>query len=221
GRSKVRRFLREITRTGDRPAVAASPASVRALIARIAGFQPDNRPAPRGFSEWRTHVAASPEGAHTPGELAREALSDVSADLVPRVVELIREREIGPWPPEDERLQAAGEKIAALGKSELVVPVAARREQADDVIAESLTALYGGPYAARCAERFDETAYVYWKWGRVDDARAFLAAADGLRGDVPEEQPTARAMLEVLMTPVLDKLDETVGGEESSPIVQP
>jgi hypothetical protein len=164
-------------------------------------------------------VAVARKGVRTPGELARAALTGISEDLVPRAVEMIRQREIGPWPPNDEGLQAAGEKIAALGNSELVVSAAARREQADGVISESLAALYGGLFAERCAERFDEMAYVYWKWGRDEDARAVLAAADGFRGGAPEEQPTARAMLEVLMAPVLNELGETAGEDDSSPNV--
>jgi hypothetical protein len=57
--------------------------------------------------------------------------------------------------------------------------------------------------------------YVYWKWGREEDAGACLAAANAFRSEAAVKRPIARAMLEVLLTPVLDKLDEEgVVGEE-------
>jgi hypothetical protein len=221
GRSKVRRFLRELVQRESRPAVEASPDAVRALIARVAGYQRSNRPAPRGFSEWRSRVTAAPEGTPTPGEAVRETLGEVDPGCLERAAELLRQREIGPWPPENPALQTAAEKIVEIEKSELVVSASARREQADRIIGEALVEIFVEPFAPRCAERFEETGYVYWKWGRDDDARACLAAADAFRGPAPADQPLARIMLEVLLGPVLDRLEEGTGGEEDSLIVKP
>jgi hypothetical protein len=221
GRSKVRQFLRELTQRAPRPAVEAPPDAVRALIARIAGYQRSNRPVPRGFSEWRSRVTAMPEGTPTPGETVREILGAVDSGHLPRAAEMIRQREIGPWPPENPALQTAAEKIVEVGKSQLVLSASTRREQADRIIGEALAEIFVDSFAGRCAERFEEMGYVYWKWGRDDDARACLAAADAFRSPAPAEESLARVMLEVLLAPVLDRLEEETSGEQDSLIVKP
>jgi len=221
GRSKVRRFLRELTHRDPRPAVEAPPDAVRALIARIAGFQRPNRPFPRGFSEWRSRVATAPEGTPTPGEAVRKTLGAVDPAHRERAAELVRQREIGPWPPENPALQTAAEKIVEIEKSELVLSASTRRDQVDRIVEEALAEIFVDPFATRCAERFEETGYVYWKWEREDDARACLAAADAFRSPAPANEPLARVMLEVLLGPVLDRVEEMTSREEDSLIVKP
>jgi hypothetical protein len=213
-RGKARRFLRQLTSKGRLPAVEAPPEAVRALIARVSRYQPANRPPPRAFIEWRARVAVAPEGAATPGELARQALGAAEPGLVGRVVAMIRERELGPWPPENPALQAAAEKIVDLGKSELVVPAATRSEQVDEIIRETVAGTFGGGFASRCAERFEETAFVFWRQDRGEDARACLAAADAFRGELSAYQEPARAMLDVLLGPALSALE---AGNDASP----
>ena len=219
GRGKARKFLREITHRNHIPAVEVAPDAVRALIARVASRQPQSHPVPRAFSEWRSRVTSAPEGTPTPGESARAALDPVDPGLVDRAVELVREREVGPWPPEGPALQAAAEKIVEIEKSELIVAASARREQADQVVEETLAELFAECFAARCAERFDEMGYVLWKWEREDDARACLAAADSLRTAAPAEQPVARALVEAMLAPVLSHFDERTDGDADSPLV--
>jgi hypothetical protein len=216
-RGKVRRFLRGLTQRSSHPAVDAPPEAVRALIARVSGYQRPNRPAPRGFSEWRTRLTTAPEGAVTPGRLARAALGPGEPSRLARAAELVRERELGPWPPEDPALQAAAEKIVEIEKSELVLSASARRAQVDQVLGEALGEIFVEPFASHCAERFEEMAYVYWKSGREDDARACIAAADAFGAGAPAEQPLARTLIEVLLAPVLDRLFE---GNADSPNVE-
>ena len=74
GRSKARQFLRDLRARERFPAVESPADAVRALVKRIAEGQPASRPLPRGFIEFRAHVAEPAPGAQTPGELAREAL---------------------------------------------------------------------------------------------------------------------------------------------------
>jgi hypothetical protein len=216
-RGKVRRFLRELTQRSNHPAVDAPPEAVRALIARVSGYQRPNRPAPRGFAEWRTRLTATREGTATPGRLARAALGPGEPDRLARVAELVRERELGPWPPDAPALQAAAEKIVEIEKSELVVSESARREQVDQVLGEALGEVFVEPFTSHCAERFEEMAYVYWKTDREDDARACIAAADAFGTGTPAEQPLARTLIEVLLAPVLSRLEE---GNADSPNVE-
>ena len=215
-RGKVSRFLQTLTQRGDEPAVDVPPEAVRALIARVASHQPANRSAPRGFSEWRSRITDVSEGTPTPGVLAREALAAVDPAGVERAAELVRTRSLGPWPPENAALQAIAEKIVELEKSPLEVSAAVRREQVDGILDAAVTELYGEPFASRCAERFEEMAFVYWKWEREDDARACLAAADAFGSRTPTEHPVARALLEVLLSPVLTRLEAGAGGDDAA-----
>jgi len=212
-RGKARRFLQELTSRGRLPAVEAPPEAVRALITRVSRYQPSNHPPPRAFIEWRSRVTAAPSGTATPGELARAELGPSGSDLVGRVVEMIQEREIGPWPPENPALQAAAEKVVDLGKSELVVSATARSEQVEGIVGDALAEIFDAGFASRCAERFEEMAYVFWRQDREDDARACLATADAFKGEVPDYETPARAMLDVLLKPALSALEE---GNDSS-----
>jgi hypothetical protein len=215
-RGKASRFLQSLTRRGDRPAVDAPSDSVRALIARVASHQPSTRSAPRSFSEWRSRITSVDDGTPTPGMLAREALGAVGAADAERATELVRERSLGPWPPETPVLQETAEKIVELEKSEIEISDTARREQVDGILAGAVVELYAEPYASRCAERFEEMAYVYWKWEQEDDARACLAAADAFGSSTSTEQPLARVMLEVLLSPVLNRPDAAAGDDDDA-----
>lgn len=211
-RGKASRFLQNLTRQGDRPAVDVPPESLRALIARVASRQPTNRSAPRGFSEWRSRITDVAAGTPTPGMLARGVLGAVDSAAGARAAELVREKALGPWPPENPALQLAAEKILEVEKSEVEeASDAARREQVAGILDAAVSELYGEPFASRCAERFEEMAYVYWKWGKDDDARACLAAADAFGSSAPAENPLARVLLEFLLSPVLNRLEAESG----------
>jgi len=222
-RGKARRFLRDLTGRASLPAVEAPSAAARALIGRIAASQPAGRPLPRTFSEWRSRVAMDPAAAATPGELAREALGQESTpERIERVQALVRERQLGPWPPASEKLHGWAEKLAELAQGQIIVSGAQRRSQAAERLDEALADLYSEPWDERTAARLEESAYVLWKRGQSEDAQACLAAARGFRELPPAENPVARAMLEVLLAPVLQKFDEKAGEEEQgSRIVEP
>lgn len=213
GRSKVRRFLKEFASGGRVAAVSAPPAAVRALVARVAAAQAKDRPLPRGFSEWRGQLTAGAEQASPPGALAREALGvPDEPEALARAVALVRGSEVGPWPPATEPLQALAQKLGEVAESQVIASPAARRERADGLVSDALAEQFAAPNDEGTAARFEETAYVLWRRGRDDDARACLAAARAFREEAPAENPVARAMLEVVLAPVLAKLDEEVGG---------
>ncbi len=222
-RGKARRFLRDLTGSATLPAVEAPPAAARALVGRIAAGQPAGRPLPRAFTEWRSHVAADPGSAATPGELVRDALGDDSTpERIERVLALVRERELGPWPPASEKLHRWAEKLTELAQGRIVVSGVRRREQAGQLLDEALADLYAEPWGDRTAARLEESAYVLWKRGRTEDAQACLAAARGFRELAPAENPVARAMLEAVLAPVTQKLDEEAGEDQPrSPVVEP
>jgi hypothetical protein len=206
GRRRVRRFLRDFERAGTLRATAAPPDSVRALIARAVAAQPESRPLPRGFAEWRNRLTEVGQDVQTPGEIAREALgSDTpdEAEALFQVEEWVRGGSLGPWPPPVERARAVAEQIAESGKGVLVVSGGARREQVDGALDRALEEVYDAAMAEHTAERLEECAYLMWRGAREDDARAALAAAGRFRAGTPVDNPVARAMLEVWLAPVL------------------
>jgi hypothetical protein len=215
GRSDVRRFLREITRSAGSPAVPVPRESLCALAERAAAEQPADRPLPRSFAEWRSHLAAPEPGTRTPGELAAEALgAEPTPERLRRAAELVRSREIGPWPPQGERLQGLAERLLEGAKGQIVVAASVRREQAARTLDQAVESIYSGPHAARAARCFEETAYVLWKSGRDEDARAALAAARAFAAGPETSAPVARARLEVTLGPVLERLDQESAGED-------
>ena len=216
GRSRARRFLREFSRRASYPGVEAPPQAVRALIARIAAGQPESRPAPRGFAEWRTRLAPEGDASETPGTLARAALGDeVTPGALERAAELVRERQLGPWPAPSEALKPVGERIEAAVGSALVVSDRSRQEQIDGVLDDALEEVFDAAHAGRTARRFEESAFILWKGGADEDARACLAAARALGEGPVRGHPAARAMLDVLFAPALEKRGEPEPGPSS------
>jgi hypothetical protein len=211
GRSKIRKFLRDFTRRNDYPAVEAPPDSVRALIQRIAAYQPADRPAPRAFAECRSRVASPPAGARTPGELAREALGTEAGDAddaLGRAIELVRNQTIGPWPPAREVLQEAAQRLNDVSEGVVVVSGAARQEQVDAALDKAAEQIFEPDFGKRTAERFDEAAYVFWRRDQLEEARACLAAGAAFRERARESLEIGRAMLEVVLAPVLKSIGQ-------------
>jgi hypothetical protein len=223
GRAKVRKFLRQVTGRAHFAAAEAPPDSVRALIARAVAVQAADRSLPQGFSEWRARLTEVQDETPTPGELVRGALGDdpAASDLRP-AVELVKQGRVGPWPPSQDALASLAERLEETISSPLIVSGTTRREQIDAVIREFLEETYTDEGAAREAHRFRETAYVFWKRGDEEAATACLAAALAFESAPIGENQVARAMLEIPLAPVLEKIDpEGEDPQESSLLVKP
>jgi hypothetical protein len=222
GRSKVRQFLRQVTGREHFAAAEAPPDSVRALIARAAAVQAADRSLPQGFSEWRARLTDVQKDTPTPGELVRQALGDgpAAADLEP-AVELVKQGRAGPWPPSQDALKGLAERLEDTVSSPLIVSGATRRQRIDTVIGEFLEETYTEAGAAREAHRFREAGYVFWKRGDEEAARTCLAAALAFESSPIGENPVARAMLEIPLAPVLEKIDQEGEEAENSLLVRP
>ena len=95
-------------------------------------------------------------------------------------------------------------------------------EQAEHVLENGLEEIFAEPFRSHTAARFEETAYVFWKRDREDDARACLAAAAAFRAGDARQNPVAKAMVERVLAPVLQKLEEEIQeDEQKSRIVTP
>jgi hypothetical protein len=225
GRSKIKQFIRDVTQGGGHPAIDTPPDSIRALIERIADYQPEDRPLPRAFSEWRQRIARPAPGTATPGELALAALDpseEKGGEALSRAVELARERKVGPWPAKPEILQEVAQRLKDVSTGVVIVSGEARQEQVETALDEARGRIFDAEFSRRTGERFEEAAYVFWKNGREEDARACLAASRAFREEAPESHPIARAMLEVVMAPVLTAAEEKPSAEsDPSLLVRP
>ncbi len=211
GRSKIKAFIRDATRREAYPAVEAPMDAVRALIARSAAAQPADQPAPRTFAEWRTHIAEPAAGSATPGELARAALlADDAAEAgdLERVLVLLRDQSIGPWPPSNEMLSEIAKRLGEVAEGVVVVSAAAKQEQLDHALDEAVDRVFEPGFAGCTANRFEETAYLFWRQEALEDARACLAAAKAFRGAKAEYRELGRAMLEVVLGPTLKSIEQ-------------
>jgi len=221
GRSRIRKFLRDFEHRDRFPGIETAPDAARALVERMASRQPATRSLPRGFGEYRSRFSAA--AAHdTPGEIARKALAGQGS--IDRVLEMLRERNIGPWPPPEGILRGIAEKLEALAGGTIIVSGAHKQEQVDQILSEAVLEVFAEPFGLHTAERYEETAFVLWKQGREEDANACLAAADVFRAGSVGDNRIARGMLEFVLSPLLERLaegDEEAGSKPESLIATP
>jgi len=223
GRSQVRRFLRGIRGQERFPALPAPRASIAAWLARALAAHPADRPLPNGLADWRAELCAAPEGTATPGELAAAALgADATPEGLRRAVELVRGRELGPWPPAAELLEPLAQRLLEAGKGQIIASAAARRDQVARAVDEAAASIYLGPRAERCADLLRESAWVFWQTGREDDARAALAAAEVMAAGPAAAAEVSRALLEAALAPVLERVEQDLASEDDrSRLVKP
>jgi hypothetical protein len=206
GRSKLRRFLRDLTAGGAGTAVPAESDRVRALIGRIADGHPADRSLPRSFSEWRRKLLTG-AADESPGSAAREALGSGSGEEgVAKVVARLEAGVLGPWPPAagtlgvvEEKLESRLDKIGELTGSD-------REEEIEGALGEAGDALFTETHSIHTARRFEENAYVLWRSGREDEAVDCLAAASSLREEGGADGSIARAMTRLCYASLLERL---------------
>jgi hypothetical protein len=218
-RSQARRLLRDLDGNEALAATEAPREAVAALLARGAEAQPADRALPQAFGEWRSRVARAPEGAATPGALARAAVDATPApSLLREVAEAVAAGAYGPWPPAFEVLRAVAEKVRDTAKSQLLVDDQQRRAHVEAAIGDALDERYASPAAERTAARFEELAFAAWRRGRAEETQRCLVAARAFREQPPRENPVARALLDQALRPLLDALREA---DAASPLVRP
>ena len=217
GRSKARRFLRELVQGNRWPAAEAPAESVRALIAEALEAQPADRALPTGLGDWRAKLSEHAESTPRPAELVRQALGAAGSLEAEKLEAWFEAGEVGPWPPPAAQLKTLIERLKEIAEGQVVVSPAAREEQVDAALESALDEVYDGERQSRLAGRFEETAYVWWKAGREDEARALLAAAEALRAGEPNARRLCRRMLEISLKPALDRARSGEAAPETGP----
>ena len=208
GRSRARRFLRDSERRQPWSTVPVPTLALQRLIARVADRQSGDRPAPRAFAEWRSRLTDVPADTATPGALVRAALEEGAAPDDAALRPWVDEGRVGPWPPRLERVQPVIDALTEISKGVIVVSELAREEQVDLALEESIDEIFDEDERERLALCFEETAYVWWKQGEDGDARIALAAASRFRDESFPLRATARALLERLLAPALQRARE-------------
>jgi hypothetical protein len=146
---------------------------------------------------------------------ALEAEAALEAGDLERAVALVRDQSIGPWPPPNETLSEIVKRLGELAEGVVVVSAAAKQEQLDRELDQAVERVFDAAFAACSANRFEETAYVFWRGDAPEDARACLAAADAFRASKSEFRELGRAMLEVVLAPALKAMDRPPESAES------
>ncbi len=228
-RKKTREFLERLESRGRLPMVAVSPDAVRAVVNHAAARQAADRAAPRTFAEWRTRLTDAGEEP-LPGAVVAEALGEATredGEALGRAGSLADAGEIGPWPASPDVLKDTLERIRSAFDSPLIVSDATQQEQVDRILDETLAEVYEGEAAATAAHRLRESAFVFWKIEREEDARACLAAAERFDAGDPATNAVARAFLEVPLKPSIEALasgeakGEAPDGDDEPRLVTP
>jgi hypothetical protein len=209
GRSKARSFVRELKGRERWSVVEVPRSAAEVLLARAASSGADRAAPPREFGEWRSRLTTPEPGAPGPGEIAREALGEAggSEDLE-RAVALVREKTIGPWPPGQEPLEAMASSLREAAEGRVIVSGAARLERIEAALTGCISQTFSADQTGYTVHRLRESAYVFWKSNREQDAQACLAAAREFEGAELERNPVARALVEQMLAPALESLRE-------------
>ena len=223
GRARVRTFLKTLMGGSRFEVVEVRPDAVRALIRRALKGHPADRPLPKAMRDWRAHLSGGEGEASTPGHEVTQSLGNADPeDGFAHLQKAVREGRLGPWPPSLQRVQELAALVEEQAQGQVIVSGARESERLDEALTLATADLFDSEHAERTAHRFEESAYVAWKNGREEEARGCLAACRAFReGDV-RQNAMARAMLEVALGPVLERLqaaEQESGAEDAGDLV--
>ncbi len=213
GRSKLRGFLRSLSRGDQQRLFEVERDSLRALVRRASLAQPVDRPLPTSFVEWRSRLfSADIESAQTPGELVRGALGKAAApaDGLETTLVEIREGQLGPWPPKTAWVgewMKKGTEVAEGLQGE------ARTAAIESWLDRAAASLDQDTEAGLLSRHLDEMAWIRWQSEAEGGALALLAVSESLVGDDAVRGRLSRARTEGLFANFLSELRS---GDEKS-----
>lgn len=194
-------YLRGFMRRERLDIVDASRESLAVLIARAIDEPPTSEKLAQAIAQHAAKLAEPPLEACSPGALVREAFREAPrAEAVEQVAKWIVERKLGPWPPRASVIEFADHLL----KPFLAVRGLPPPPPVPDAVRTELgSLLFDWKGSERWRNRLEETAYVFWKLRREEDARVCLSAAASLREPPGPEHPLVKAALTVLFGPLL------------------
>jgi hypothetical protein len=202
-RSDLRRFLKRLAEGANQVVFPLDAATAKALVLKAAERQATDRSAPRRWVEWRARLG--PAGATPlPGAQVEQALgAGPERGALDAAAGLVSDGRVGPWPPLRAAMAPIVERFRTALDSPLVVSGATRREQVARQVEEAAGEIFAGDAGALAAHRFREAAYCFWRRGEEAEARACLAAARAFAERPGQENPVARAFVELWLKPLL------------------
>ena len=206
GRSKVRGFLRSLTKGNAQRLFEVEREALCALVRRASLAQPVDRPLPSSFIEWRSRLfPESLDGATTPGTIVREAIgaADDAILAVDAVAGEIRGSQAGPWPPSTAWVSGWMDKGTEAVEG---LEGEARGEKIEAWIDEAVESLREEAQDALMPRQLEELAWARWKANDQNMAQAFLAASDAIQSDPAAATLVARSRVESLFGPFLEQL---------------
>ncbi len=209
GRSKVRGFLRSLTKASDQRLFEVGRDPLRALVRRASLAQPIDRPLPTSFVEWRSRLFSEDlDGEQTPGDLARGALGETTeashaADRFDASLSKIREGRLGPWPPKtawvSEWMTKGREVTEGLEGAARVNAIESWLDQASESLGRETE-------PNLLSRHLDETAWVRWQSDAEPEARTLLALSESVSTDDDVMRRLGRARAEGLFASFLEEL---------------
>lgn len=198
GIEQVADYLRGFIRRERLEVVDASRDALAVLIARATAGPPASEKIAQAIKQYASEISEAPLEARSPGAFMREGLSEMPRQAaLAQVAQWIIDRKLGPWPPRASVLELANHMLKPFmpvrGATPPTMPGSMRNEFAG--------LIFDWNGLETWCNRLEETAYVFWKLHRVDDARACASAAASLRERPGIENPIVRAALYVLFGP--------------------
>jgi len=144
----------------------------------------------------------------TPGVLARSALDQQGErppvdEAVDRVIAMIGEGRVGPWPPATSRLSAwmdAGREAAkGIAGEALESAIAGWRDGVVQALADEME-------AGRLARQLEEWAWVRWQTEGLEAAGDLIVTADAVSNDENVHLRLAGARADALFAPFIEEL---------------
>jgi len=221
GRSKVRGFLRSLTGGAEQRLFEVDRDALRALVRRASLAQPADRPLPSAFVEWRGRLFQEDlERQPTPGDLAREALSDpayvADAAALDQALSEIRAGSLGPWPPKTvwvgDWMSKGREAVEGLDGAPRANAIGSWLDEATEALSKETDSVL-------LAHHLDEMAWIRWQSASNSaesgsdrgaepgvDARTLLAVAESIANDDEAMKKMSRARVDGLFASFLIEL---------------
>lgn len=209
GRSKVRGFLRSLTKGTGQRLFEVERNALRALVRRASLAQPIDRPLPTSFVEWRSRLFSEDlEAEPTPGDQVREALgkasdeTDSTAGLETTLAE-IREGQLGPWPP---KTAWVGDWMTRGREATEGLEGEARATAIESWLEQATESLGKETEPKLLSRHLDEMAWIRWQSEAESGARALLVVSESVSGDDDVMRRLSRARIEGLFSAFMAEL---------------
>ena len=145
--------------------------------------------------------------AYMDGQVPRVITGRHDRAMVPSVVALT-DNSLIVGDPAKEHLEEMVSALREAAEGRVIVSGAARLERIEAALGDCVSRAFSTDHTGYTVHRLRESAYVFWKSDRQEDAHACLAAAREFDETALERGSVARALVEQMLAPALESLRE-------------